>query len=168
MAAMASDILSGEKKKKCVACFEKVLMIAETVPNCVHYHYTINKKHWRTRRMVLVSEARASVKALQSRNNLHYLFQETIQWCACAWKTNRRIQPQRKRQKENIIYLVFNSVLFEFDPADHFGKFGSKLEEVDCESYYRHRFPAVIHLEDNVVRSGMATRQVWEGDTLLI
>jgi len=45
MAAMASDILSGEKKKKCAACFEKVLMIAENVLNYISYHYTINGKH---------------------------------------------------------------------------------------------------------------------------
>jgi len=45
MAAMASNILSVEKKKKCAACFEKVLMIAETVLNCISYHYAINKKH---------------------------------------------------------------------------------------------------------------------------
>jgi len=42
---MASNVLSGEKKKKCAACFEKVLMIAETVLNCVSYHYAINRKY---------------------------------------------------------------------------------------------------------------------------
>jgi len=79
--------------------------------------------------------------------------------CLCL-EDQRKNPVTEKQQKENIIYLVINSVLFGFHPADHFGKFGSKLEEADCESSYRHRFPAVVHLEDNVVRNGMASHQV--------
>jgi len=30
---------------------------------------------------------------------------------------------------------------------EHFGKCGSQREEADRVSYYRHRFPVVVHLE---------------------
>ena len=53
--------------------------------------------------------------------------------------------------------LDINSVLFAIKPADHFGKFGSPRGEAHCESYHRHRFPVVIHLEKDSLRNGMST-----------
>jgi len=44
MAAIATDLLSGKKKKNCVACFVKDLTIVKTVLKRRSYYYIINKK----------------------------------------------------------------------------------------------------------------------------
>ena len=53
-------------------------------------------------------------------------------------------------------YLIISSVPFAVDPAEHFGKFGSP-QEGDCDSYYRHMFRTVVHLEEDGIRNGMST-----------
>jgi len=40
---------------------------------------------------------------------------------------------------------------------ERFGKCGSQREEADRVSYYRHRFPVVVHLEEDGMRNGMST-----------
>jgi len=46
--------------------------------------------------------------------------------CACGRPTGEFSHKESDRGKTK--YFVINSVLFGFDPADHFGKFGSQME----------------------------------------
>ena len=81
---------------------------------------------------------------------------DTIWLCAYVWKTNGKSSHGESGRKRTSC-LVIISVLFTGDPADHFGKFGSPLEEVDNDSYYRHSFPVALHLEDDSIRNGMSS-----------
>ena len=73
--------------------------------------------------MLLVPAARASIKELQAGNKLQYLFQETQydDVSVSGRPTEESRNGEKDRRKTEC--LVINSVLFGFDPADHFGKF---------------------------------------------
>jgi hypothetical protein len=79
--------------------------------------------------MLLLSEAMASIRALQADNTLQYLFQETQydDMPVSGRQTEESSHGETDRRRKG--YLVVNSVLFRVDPADHFGKFGSEREE---------------------------------------
>ena len=123
---MASDLLSGEKKKDSVACFEKDLTTVKTALRRRSYHYIINKKQ-RSRRDASVPEARALITAMQAENNLHYLFQETQYNDVPVSGRPMEESSHGERDRRRTGCLVINSVLFGVDFADHFGKFGSQL-----------------------------------------
>jgi len=73
--------------------------------------------------------------------------------CGRATEESNHGESDRRRTE----CLVINSVLFAVDPAEHFGKFGSQREEPDRDSYNRHRFTVVIHLEEDGIVNGMST-----------
>ena len=75
--------------------------------------------------------------------------------CLCVEEQQKNPTMERATEEEQC--LVINSVLFAVDPAEHFGKFGSQWEEADCDSYNRHRFTVIVHLEEDGIVNGMST-----------
>jgi hypothetical protein len=88
---------------------------------------------------------------------LHYLFQETQYNDVPVLGRSTEESSHGESNRRRTGCLVINSVLFAVDPADHFGKFESQREEADCDSYYRHSLPVVVHLEEEGIRNGMLT-----------
>ena len=106
--------------------------------------------------MPLVPAARASIRVLPAENKLPYLSQETL--CDGVPGTGRTTEEfshgESDRRRAGCLFI--NSVLFAVDPADHFVKFGSQLEEADRGSCYRHRLLTVVHLEEGSIRNGIS------------
>jgi len=73
----------------------------------------------------------------------------------CLVDQRKNLAMERATEEEQAVSL--STQLFAVDTADHFGKFGSQREEADCDSYYRHSFPVVVHLEEEDIRNGMLT-----------
>lgn len=84
---------------------------------------------------------------------LHCLFQETkyVVVPVPGRPTEGSVNGESDRRRTDC--LIINSVLFAVDPAEQFGKFGCQWEEADHVKYYRHRFPVVIHLDEDGIRN---------------